>query len=46
MKSMVSIGSAGASKDVCVDLYGFSVPPGETRDVILVAYYTDRTSMR
>lgn len=46
MKSMVSIGSAGAGKDVCVDLYGFHVPQNETRDVVLVAYYTDQTSMR
>jgi hypothetical protein len=46
MKSMVSIGSAGSGKDVCVDLYGFHVPPNETRDVVVVAYYTDETSMR
>lgn len=46
MKSMVSIGSAGANKDVCVDLHGFHVPAGETRNVVLVAYYTGDTSMR
>jgi len=46
VKSMVSIGSSGSGKDVCVDLFGFHVPPNETRDVILVAYYTNETALR
>jgi hypothetical protein len=46
IKSMVSIGSAGSSKDICVDLSGFYVPANETRKVTLVTYYTDQTSMR
>ncbi len=46
VKSMVSIGSAASGKDICVDLSAFHVPAGETRQVTLVAYYTNETSMR
>lgn len=45
-KSLVKTGTAAAGKDVCVDLYGYFVPAGETRQVVLVVYYSDQTSMR
>jgi hypothetical protein len=46
-KSMVALSSAlSAGKALCVDLYGYHVPAGETRTVVLVAYYSAQTSMR
>lgn len=45
-KSMVELGSTAAGKDLCLDLYGYHLPPGETRQVVLLDYYTDQTSMR
>lgn len=45
-KSMVQIGSSGSGKDICVQLDAFYVPPGQTREVTLVTYYTGETSMR
>ncbi len=45
-KSMVQYGSGAAGEKLCVDLYGFHVPSGQTRDVQLVIYYSDETELR
>lgn len=43
---MVRLGSNAANKALCVDLYGYHLLAGQTRQVVLVVYHTDETSMR
>ena len=45
-KSQVTVGTQAAGKNLCVELEGYHVPPGQTRDVVLVVYYSDLTAMR
>jgi hypothetical protein len=45
-KSMVQYGSGAAGEKLCVELYGYHVPAGQTRDVQLVVYYSDETQLR